>query len=70
MQFRDLKVGDTFDFIDPHSIYNSFYYRCTKISTRRYEWTDKLGTWHGEVGTIKVPVYHVNESRPGWYWWS
>ena len=59
MKFRDLQIGDTFDFISPNVGYNSFFERCTKISTRKYR-GDKF---EYEVGSINVEVYHVNESR-------
>lgn len=56
MKFRELNVGDTFDWIKPNSMFNSFYLRCRKTSTRSY--TDEKGTLH-KVGTVNASVYHV-----------
>lgn len=58
MKFRDLSIGDSFDFIGPDRRYNSFYLRCRKISTRKYR--DERGTEH-QVGSINASVFHVNE---------
>lgn len=65
MRFRDLQIGDTFDFIAPTG-YNSFFDRCTKTGKRTYSWDnprkcslspdEKLET---RVGSINVEVYHV-----------
>ena len=67
-KFRDLKIGDTFDFISG-SRFDSFFDRCTKVSPRRYTWTRCYAdtkrartTLQSSVGTINVQVYHVNES--------
>lgn len=57
-QFRDLAIGQGFDFIGPDRAYNSFFLRCTKISPRRY--LDERGTEH-RVGTINAEVFHVEE---------
>lgn len=71
MKFRNLAIGDTFDFIPPTG-QASFYHTCTKVSTRKYKWP--LGEWvktptgkhitfgFSTVGTINVEVYHVNEN--------
>lgn len=56
MKFRDLNIGDSFDWINDASIYNSFFLRCVKISTRKYR--DERGTEH-RVGNVSAPVYHV-----------
>jgi hypothetical protein len=61
MTFRDLAVGDTFDLILPNSGFNSFYVRCVKISTRCYMWEKRGKTHTGQVGTVRVPVYHVEQ---------
>ena len=58
--FAELGKGDTFDFISGQN--DSFYHRCRKISARRYEWTERAGTFKGEVGTKHVKVYHVELS--------
>lgn len=55
MKFRDLNIGDTFDFIKPGRLHNSFTKRCTKISARKYR--DNMHTH--TVGTVNVEVYNV-----------
>jgi hypothetical protein len=55
-QFRDLSIGQSFDFISPIATHNSFYLTCTKISARQYR--DERGTVH-TVGSVKANVYHV-----------
>ena len=55
--FHDLAIGDSFDFVGPDRMLNSFYKRCKKISPRKYE--DEDGHTHS-VGTVKAVVYHVN----------
>jgi hypothetical protein len=62
MKFKDLNVGDTFDFISPNSNLNSFYSRCTKIGPRSYTWQSHIdgSTLKSRVGTANVLVYHVN----------
>lgn len=56
IEFRYLNIGDTFDWIDPTTRYNSFFKRCEKVSTRCYR--SESGARH-TVGTIKVNVFHV-----------
>lgn len=58
--FKDLAVGDTFDFIEPDSHYNSFYERCEKISNRKYR--SERGH-EFEVGTVRCKVYHVEKAK-------
>jgi len=61
MKFRDLKVGDTFDWLnDAKPMYNSFYLRCTKMSARGYE--DERGTQH-KVGSVNAEVFHVEPKK-------
>lgn len=63
MRFCQLKVGQTFDFIKPDSVMNSFFLRCEKINERQYK--DENGTvWN--VGTIRCRVYNVG-SAPSLY---
>lgn len=61
MTFRELRQGQTFDWIGPVSMHNSFYARCIKVSARVYIELDDAG--HGvkrhRVGSIHAPVYHV-----------
>ena len=69
MQFRKLKIGDTFDFVSPNHMMNSFYLACKKISDRLY--IDAEGTKY-QVGRITACVYHVgdhNENSDWSPWW-
>lgn len=67
-RFRDLPIGDEFDFVDHSRLINSFTSRCRKISARRYEWADnifpKTRVLRSEVGTINVRVYNVTRLDP------
>jgi len=56
MKFRDLKIGDTFDFISTNQSLNSFLSRCKKISPRKY----RANKTNHQVGSVHVEVYHVN----------
>ena len=57
MKFRDLAIGQSFDFIDDsHPTWNSFYERCAKTGTRTYR--SESGTDH-RVGSINAAVFHV-----------
>jgi len=58
MKFNDLSIGETFDFIDDENpMYNSFFERCTKVSTRKY----LAGNGFPEytIGSIFADVFHV-----------
>lgn len=47
MKFKDLKIGDTFDFINDSKVgYNSFFMRCTN-----------------QIGSINCEVYHVEKGE-------
>jgi hypothetical protein len=62
MKFRDLAIGQSFDFIGPDRMLNSFYSTCRKISARIYEWQLDDGRWkQGCVGSLDANVYHVDE---------
>ena len=66
--FRELNVGDTFDFVnDDNRFYNSFYERCTKVSPRCYTWVSTLtgATLQSRVGTVNVHVFHVTREKKG-----
>jgi hypothetical protein len=54
--FKTLTIGQTFDFISPNRIMNSFYARCIKVSERCYE--DEDGRRY-RVGSTSAGVYHV-----------
>ncbi len=59
-KFRDLKLGDTFDFISPTPMLNSFYARCVKLSTRTYNTIEGKQQPPMRIGSINANVYHVN----------
>lgn len=62
LRFRDLVIGQTFDFIDDaRPGFNSFYSRCQKVSARMYASLDHPA-YRYRVGTINVPVFHVGAS--------
>ena len=65
MQFRDLKIGQSFDWINPNAIgQNSFFHRCVKVSDRKYK-TVSGEAMHGysayRVGSIKAQVFNVGD---------
>ena len=60
-QFRMLAIGNSFDFIKPDSLYNSFFLRCTKTGPRKYQ--DQTGANH-RIGSIKAQVYNVLSHAP------
>ena len=68
MRFRDLAIGDTFDWINPMARERaSYHHRCIKISARQYR--GMYDTGHAEpcyrvgepmtVGTINASVFSV-----------
>jgi hypothetical protein len=57
MKFRDLDLLDSFDFVGPDRLLNSFYLRCIKTGPRTYN--DETGVRH-RVGSINATVYHVD----------
>ena len=60
-KFRDLSIGQEFDFIDDENpMYNSFYTRCVKTGARKYESAEGAGVGVSyTVGSINAKVYHV-----------
>ena len=58
-QFRNLTVGDVFDFVGPDRLYNSFYATCTKVSPRCYTWDGLDGPLKSRVGSVSCEVFHV-----------
>jgi hypothetical protein len=67
MQFRDLAIGDTFDFIDEQNpTHNSFFDTCVKTTARGYKSlsTDKQYV----IGRISAKVFHVNKRH--WFAWK
>jgi hypothetical protein len=72
MRFRDLSIGDSFDFISGNPLMDSFYGRCTKTSARTYEWPSLCGkVYRVKVGSINALVYHVTAKAycfgPDWF---
>ena len=61
LKFRDLPIGEEFDFVGPVRMFNSFYKRCTKRSARTY--VDEDGVVH-RVGSINANVFNVGSSEP------
>ena len=62
MQFRDLSIGTTFDFIDDaHPTWASFYDKCRKVSARAYV-SLKTGTQY-KIGSISAKVYHIEPAK-------
>jgi hypothetical protein len=59
-KFKDLSIGDSFDFISPDRTLNSFFLRCEKTGPRKYK--DSEGTDH-KVGSTSVEVYHVEKAK-------
>ena len=62
IKFRDLLIGDTFDFIDDNNrLMNSFYDRCVKTSSRTYKSIELNPHYDGksQVGSINAIVHHV-----------
>jgi hypothetical protein len=58
MRFRDLAIGQEFDWRGPSIYHQSFTGRCWKISPRRYRCQ---GGFVHTVGTINATVYNVNQ---------
>ncbi len=60
MKFRDLEIGQAFDWINPNGqARNSFFEQCRKISTRKYE-----GLTNGhvyKVGSINAEVFNAEQ---------
>src|SRR4051812_5462078 len=70
--FRQLGLGDTFDFIDDSHLRNSFFLRCMKTGPRSYQsisvvdsaggpWT--LNGTKYRVGSVGVKVHHVRAAH-------
>lgn len=60
MTFKELAIGQTFDFI-PERRYNSFFDRCERISARKYR---SLETgYEYEVWGMTVRVFNPGEPK-------
>jgi hypothetical protein len=54
--FRDLKIGQTFDFVNEDDIQHvSFFIKCRKVGIRKYTAKD----YTHEIGEMDCKVYHV-----------
>lgn len=63
-KFRDLNIGQTFDWIDDDRRNEaSFFMPCVKISARKYRTTDGEPVMHYTVGSINAKVHHVGEYK-------
>ena len=63
-KFRDLGIGDTFDFVSPTRHWNNYFARCVKLSARTYMAVDgdtQSSTMH--VGSINVEIFNVEGIR-------
>lgn len=67
--FKQLSIGNRFDFVGPDSMLNSFYSRCEKVSTRKYRWLNPRKCslapdvyLETRVGSVGVEVYHIQPS--------
>ena len=61
MKFKELNIGDTFDFIDDANPgWNSFFDRCKKISPRKYISTDKPRTYI--IGSVSAAIFHAKRT--------
>lgn len=56
-EFKDLAIGDLFDFISGNYTTDSFYDDCEKISARKYISIQSRIEY--TVGSIHVKCYHV-----------
>jgi hypothetical protein len=56
--FKQVKIGQTFDFISP-GFGNSFFDECVKISTRKYR--SLVTNLEFRIGSLNAEVYHVGE---------
>jgi len=65
MEFQDLAIGQTFDFVGPYDSDNVYYFfaRCTKVSPRCYTWQHHDGTTlQSHVEQSDDLVYHVEQA--------
>lgn len=60
-KFRELEIGDMFDFIGPNRMLNSYHTRCIKLSPRTYGPIDGDDHDKMRVGSINAEVYHVQK---------
>lgn len=58
-RFKELHLGDTFDFIGPDRDRNSFFDRCIKIGARTYRSVENRHDVMHHVGSINCEVFHI-----------
>jgi hypothetical protein len=58
--FKELAIGDTFDWAKPDSRANSFFRPCMKVSARRYRTIDGGPIEYLTVGSVRAEVSNVN----------
>jgi hypothetical protein len=67
MKFKELKIGQTFDWVNPAVRHNSFFKRCRKVSDRSYVVLLPYGDMSNEglikVGSINAEVFNVEAGR-------
>lgn len=62
MQFRNLNIGQSFDFVNDSVLRNSFFKRCTKVGNNTYRDSDDF---IHTVGTTRCEVFHIDRpERP------
>lgn len=68
--FKDVKVGQWFDFCGPNPMAVTFWDRCQKVSDRKYRWRNPVrcslspGEWlETQVGSVYVETYHVGDNE-------
>jgi hypothetical protein len=61
MKFRELKIGDRFDFVSPNRMLNSYFERCVKRSAQTYTAENSDSQVVMRVGSVNVEVYHVEQ---------
>ena len=63
MRFREVQVGQWFDFIGDKPWDVTCHVRCVKISARKYSYAYNNGIDTSQVGSINVLVYHVSSDE-------
>ena len=58
-KFRDLGIGDTFDWIGPVTRFNSYFARCEKLSPRTYRNIGPGKQFVMRVGSLNAEVFHT-----------
>ena len=64
MKFRDLTIGQSFDFISDNRSLNSFYDRCIKTSARQYQSLESATVY--TIGSINAAIYHAAPGLDGY----